>query len=215
MESTAAQSWMEKGSHCLYLLGETDFVNSLVLGPFWLPRNYISYLSCTVFVSDPVPEMGKTVQTSQPWSPGHVSESLLCQWGSRDTRHHCQNVPYFLCCAENSSQYCVHFLFWNFFIEDNFLLLMFVFFSWGPLPFSVKTRTVKDLKKSFYSRFLMQMSSLELNWKRMLKWTSLPHHPFPLNFSKPSIQIFVLVFWWREKLMWKFMSVWSQFLKFK
>lgn len=108
---------------------------------------------------------------------------------------------------KKSSQYCIHFLFWNLFTEDNLLLGCF---SWGPSPFPDKTSTVKGLgekKKSFYSRFSMQMSNLELKWKRTFKWTSLPHHPFPLNFSKPSIQLLVLVFWW-EKFMWKFMSVW-------
>lgn len=124
-ELTAAQSWMEKGRHCLYLMWATDFVNSLALGTFWLHRNYMSYLSCTVLASDPVPEVGKTVQTSQPWSLGPVSEALWCHSGSKATRYCFQNVTYFSCCAEKSSQYCVHFLFWNLFIEDNFLLGFF------------------------------------------------------------------------------------------
>lgn len=104
-ESTATQSLMEKGSHCLYLMWETGFVNSWVLGTFWLPRNYKYYLPCRVFASDPVPEMGKTVQTLHPWSLGYVSETLLCHCGSRATSYHCQNVPYFPCCAEK-----LHFL---------------------------------------------------------------------------------------------------------
>lgn len=162
-----------------------------------------TYLSCMVFATDPVSEMGKTVQTSYPWSLGHVSE-VLCHCGSRSQEP--QDIIAKMCHIfhvglKKPSQYYVHLLFWNLFIEDNFLVILFCFFfPRGPSPFPDKTSTVKGLKKKklFYSRFLMQMSNLELTWKRMFKWTSLPHHPFLLNFSKPSIQVSVLVFWWRK-----------------
>lgn len=140
---------MEKGSHCLYLMWETDFVN-LVLGLFWLPRNLsvmhgVCNWSCL--------RDGQDCSDSYPWSLGHVSE-VLCHCGSRSQE--LQDIIAKMCHIfhvglKKPSQYYVHLLFWNLFIEDNFLVILFwFFFPEDHPPFLTKPVQSKAWKKRNY-----------------------------------------------------------------
>lgn len=100
---TAAQSWMEKGRHCGHFRWETNF-HGLALGTFWIPRTCTPYQYHAQCLQVTLLQDGKgcsDLTSLEPWACLRSTVPLRLEKAGA-TRHHCQNVPYFPCCAEKA-----------------------------------------------------------------------------------------------------------------